>query len=282
MKKIISFVFISILSCAFVFSNDGDFLLDGYESYRKNDWSSAMFFFRKQGINNIQEEPMYMLIMSEIYWGDYKSALSDSEVFLNKYPDSRYVPYIQYQKGRCLHFLSRNEDCILVLSDFCHQNPDSEMYAAALYWIAEAFYSEYNFDSALALYERIVVDFSNDEKAFDARYRIEMIEQRQREEKLLYLLKVTGEENLAVREDYERQLRLYKAEDKMGLKKQLNEAQLRIQSLEKLLSEERYNSELLREKAENNIEKKDPEVEALKIKAKLLLLLFIQKKLKLF
>ena len=197
MKKIISFVFISILSCAFVFSNNDEFLLDGYEAYRKNDWSSAMFFFRKQGINNIQEEPMYMLIMSEIYGGDYKSALSDSEFFLNKYPDSRYVPYIQYQKGRCLHFLSRNEDCILVLSDFCHQNPDSEMYAAALYWIAEAFYSEYNFDSALALYERIVVDFSNDEKAFDARYRIEMIEQRQREEKLLYLLKVTGEENLS-------------------------------------------------------------------------------------
>lgn len=278
MKKIISFVFISILSCAFVFSNNDDFLLDGYESYRKNDWSSAMFFFRKQGINNIQEEPMYMLIMSEIYGGDYKSALSDSEFFLNKYPDSRYVPYIQYQKGRCLHFLSRNEDCILVLSDFCHQNPDSEMYAAALYWIAEAFYSEYNFDSALALYERIVVDFSNDEKAFDARYRIEMIEQRQREEKLLYLLKVTGEENLAVREDYERQLRLYKAEDKMGLKKQLNEAQLRIQSLEKLLSEERYNSELLREKAENNVEKKDPEVEALKIKAKQLQFLLDEQK----
>ncbi|MBP3607168.1 MAG: tetratricopeptide repeat protein [Treponema sp.] len=278
MKKIISFVFISILSCAFVFSNNDDFLLDGYEAYRKNDWSSAMFFFRKQGINNIQEEPMYMLIMSEIYGGDYKSALSDSEFFLNKYPDSRYVPYIQYQKGRCLHFLSRNEDCILVLSDFCHQNPDSEMYAAALYWIAEAFYSEYNFDSALALYERIVVDFSNDEKAFDARYRIEMIEQRQREEKLLYLLKVTGEENLAVREDYERQLRLYKAEDKMGLKKQLNEAQLRIQSLEKLLSEERYNSELLREKAENNVEKKDPEVEALKIKAKQLQFLLDEQK----
>lgn len=278
MKKIISFVFISILSCAFVFSNNDEFLLDGYEAYRKNDWSSAMFFFRKQGINNIQEEPMYMLIMSEIYGGDYKSALSDSEFFLNKYPDSRYVPYIQYQKGRCLHFLSRNEDCILVLSDFCHQNPDSEMYAAALYWIAEAFYSEYNFDSALALYERIVVDFSNDEKAFDARYRIEMIEQRQREEKLLYLLKVTGEENLAVREDYERQLRLYKAEDKMGLKKQLNEAQLRIQSLEKLLSEERYNSELLREKAENNVEKKDPEVEALKIKAKQLQFLLDEQK----
>lgn len=278
MKKIISFVFISVLGCAFVFSNNDDFLLDGYEAYRKNDWSSAMFFFRKQGINNIQEEPMYMLIMSEIYGGDYKSALSDSEFFLNKYPDSRYVPYIQYQKGRCLHFLSRNEDCILVLSDFCHQNPDSEMYAAALYWIAEAFYSEYNFDSALALYERIVVDFSNDEKAFDARYRIEMIEQRQREEKLLYLLKVTGEENLAVREDYERQLRLYKAEDKMGLKKQLNEAQLRIQSLEKLLSEERYNSELLKEKAENNVEKKDPEVEALKIKAKQLQFLLDEQK----
>ena len=71
---------------------------------------------------------------------------------------------------------------------------------------------------------------------------------------------------------------LYKAEDKMGLKKQLNEAQLRIQSLEKLLSEERYNSELLREKAENNVEKKDPEVEALKIKAKQLQFLLDEQK----
>ena len=216
-------------------------LMRGFEAYRKADWTNAMFFLRKACADpkNSSDELLYMLIMSEMYAGEYPAAKADCDTFFMKYPESRYTSYIHYQDGRALHFLNQNENSVLVLSDFCHQNPDHDLYPSALYWIAECFYDEYNFDSARGLYERIVNDYPNDAKVVDAQYRIEMIDQRGREEKLLYLLKVTGEETLAAREDYERQLRLYQAEDKLGLKKQLVDAQKRVAELEAQLDAEK-------------------------------------------
>ena len=219
----------------------------GFEAFRKNDWTGAMFFLRKAGSTaaGYDEETLYMLVMSEINAGEYKQAYSDANLFIQKFSSSSYAPYMDFQKGRILYLLGKNEDAVLVLSDFCHQNQDSELYASALYWIAEAFYAEYNFDSARALYERIVADFPSDPKVTDARYRIEMIAQREREEKLVYLLKVTGEENLSAREEYERQLRLFQSQDKMGVRKALSDAENRIAELEALLSEKQHQNEEL-------------------------------------
>lgn len=56
--------------------------------------------------------------------------------------------------------------------------------------------------------------------------------QRGREEKLLYLLKQTGEEYLAAKEDYERQLRLYNSEAVDSTRKRLAAAQTRNDELE--------------------------------------------------
>ena len=220
---------------------DSDALVSGYDAYRKGDWTSAMFFFRKAVAvsGGTTDETWFMLIMSEMYAGEFKAALGDCDVFLRKYTFSMYVPHIQYQKGRCLHFLHQNETAVLVLSDFCHQYPEHELYASALYWIAESFYAEYNYNSARGLYERIVMDFPGDAKVSAAQYRIDAIDQKSREEKLLYLLKVTGEENLAAREEYERQLKLFEAEDKLGLHQQLTDAHLRIDQLERELAETR-------------------------------------------
>ena len=127
------------------------------------------------------------------------------------------------------------------------------------------------------------MDFPGEEKAGDCRYRLEMIAQREREEKLIYLLKVTGEENLAAREEYERQIKLYQSQDKLGLRKSLADSQNRIEELETELENlKRENSELaLRLKLgisdgnyarneEKKVPKVDSEVEALKRKAEFL------------
>jgi len=248
MKKIFTLaVIFMVLLCSSVTAQSSSDYSQGLEAYRKNDWTSAMFFLRKASAakNSSGDEVLYMLIMSEMYAGEYSSAKADCDKFFSQYPSSRYESYIRYQDGRALHFLNQNENSILVLSDFCHQNPGHDLYASALYWIAECFYAEYNFDTARGLYERIVSDYPDDAKYADARYRIEMIEQRYREEKLLYLLKVTGEETLAAREDYERKIKLYQAEDKMGLKKQVVDGQRRIEELERMLEAEKSrNTEL--------------------------------------
>ncbi len=284
-KTVLAFAFCVLISESLFCAKYSVDAQQGFEAYRKSDWTSAMFFLRKACTSSqkMDEEVLYMLVMSEVNSTEYKDALSDVELFLQKFNSSRYAPYMQFQKGRILHFLERNEEAVLVLSDFCHQFSDSELYAAALYWIAECFYDEYNFDSARSLYERVVMDFPTDAKANDCRYRLEMIAQREREEKLIYLLKVTGEENLASREEYERQIKLYQTQDKMGLRKSLADSQTRISELESMLEEQKYLNAQLQDKivlAESQavqVEQApveevktpvvDPEVEALKRKA---------------
>lgn len=219
-----------------------DAFLQGCEAFRNEDWISAMFFLKRAVTSKkySTDEVHYMLIASEMSAGEYKMAEGDCANFLASFPKSAYAPFVQYQRGRALHYIGNNEQSILILSDFCHENVDSNLYPSALYWIAENFYAQYNYDSARALYERIVTEFPNDEKAADARRRLDSINQRNREEKLLYLLKVTGEEYLAAKEDYERQLKLYKTEDSMGLRKQLAAAQDRISELQKKLERQEY------------------------------------------
>ncbi len=214
-------------------------LKQGAEAYKNEDWVSAIFFLRKvvSVPGGVNDENYFMLIKSEIYAGEYGQAQADCEKFIEKFPLSPYMEYVRYQNGRLLHLLARNEDSILLLSDFCHENTDSELFPLAIFWIAEAFYDEYCFDSARGLYERIVNDYPACEKAPLAQYKLDLIERRAREEKLLYLLKVIGEENLSTREEYERQLRIYALEDENGVRRSLLDAQARIAELEALLEE---------------------------------------------
>lgn len=252
MKKSSALIFVALFSLCFAFpqkttgvkltSVESANLKQGADAYKNEDWTTAIFFLRKvvSAPGAVSDENLFMLIKSEIYAGEYRQAQNDCESFLERFSLSPYSEYVEYQNGRLLHLLARNEDAVLALSDFCHHYPESDLYPLALFWIAESFYDEYNFDSARALYERVVGDFSACEKAPQAQYKLDLIERRGREEKLLYLLKVIGEENLSTREEYERQLRVYALEDETGVRHSLIDAQARISELEALLEQGGY------------------------------------------
>ena len=63
-------------------------------------------------------------------------------------------------------------------------------------------------------------DFPSNANVPDAKYKIQLIENRAREEKLLYLLKVVGEESLSAREEYDRQITILKLRDEAENKRQ--------------------------------------------------------------
>ena len=193
-----------------------------YNAYFGSDWQSAVMLFRKamSDPQNESDAALYMLISAEMKAMGYKAALSDSDYFLKNYPESKYASLIKYQRGKCLYSLGEFDKAVLALSDFCHQYPSNEMYSSALLWIAECFYSGYNFEQARPLYERVVDDFPKDAKAVDAKYRLDAINQRLREEKLLYLLQQTGESYLSSKENYEKALRRYELESALGLSAQ--------------------------------------------------------------
>ena len=236
LKNVFSFLFLLGLSVGPCFSSEtGSYaFVEGCKSFSLGDWENAIFMLKKAVAYEDYKTPdtYYMLITSEVEAGEYKAALNDCDYFLKQFPSSIYISRVTYLKGKILFNLKEYDKSVVVLSDFCHQYKNDDMYSYALFYIAESLYENYKYDEAESIYERIVQEFPNSPKFAASQYRIESILQRSREEKLLYLLKQTGEEYLAAKEDYERQLRLYNSDSVSSAKDRLHESQQKNAELE--------------------------------------------------
>ena len=250
MKKIIAlFVFSFVLiSFATTQATTDDYLNKGLQAYKEGDWESAILLL-KNAVSlpeTSTPEVLYVLVMSEMFNGNYQDVLNDGKTFCNLYPTSEYKVYVDYQMGRALHYLGRYVDSISVLQKFCADNENNELFSSALFWMAESFYASYYFDEAKGLYERVVSDFPDSPKYVESLYRLDLIVQREKEEKLLYLLKVTGEEYISSKENYDRQIKQYNTEESIGLRNQLriaNDNLKKSQSELDIIREEKSNLE---------------------------------------
>ena len=239
MKKLLSIIFAALLLCGTsvsLFARDASSVvyIEACNAFSRGEWESAELLLRKALAysQNNNADTNYLLITAEIYADDNISALKHTEAFLRNYPDSIYIPRVQFMRGKLLYSLGDYEKAIIVLSDFCHQYESNELYPSALFYIAESLYEGYKYDEAESIYERILIQYPDSNKGSAAKFRIESIAQRSREEKLLYLLKQNGEEYLAAKEDYERQLRLYNSEAIDTTRDRLIDSQRKTQELE--------------------------------------------------
>lgn len=237
MKK---FIAVAALFCTIAFSafssESGTMaFVEGCRAYSQSDWSSAKFMLKKAVTypENLTADTYYMLITAEINDGDDRSALDDCNYYLENFPNSLYEGKISYQKGKVLYNLGEYEKSIIALSDFCHQFEKDDLYSYALFYIGESLFAGYKYDDANSIYHRIITEFPDSPKVSAAQYRIDSISQRAREEKLLYLLKQTGEEYLSAKEEYEKQLRLYNSESINNTRQKLAETQARNEELER-------------------------------------------------
>jgi len=240
-KKTVSLILIlsAVLSFAAA-SESGDYaFIEGCKAFSSGDWENATFMLKKAVSYPAYEnaDAYYMLISAEVYANDYKAVLNDCDTYLKSFPSSLYYSRVCYLKGRNLFNLGEYDKSIIVLSDFCHQYEKDDMYSFALYYIAEALYADYKYDEAKVIYQRIIDEFPDCEKYTASQFRVETISQRLREEKLLYLLKQTGEEYLAAKEEYEKQLRLYNSDTLSSARLRLQEAQQKNTELEQQIKE---------------------------------------------
>lgn len=253
MKKIIAVLALICSFSFFAFSSESASMafVEGCKAYSTGDWGSAKIMLKKavSYTQNQNADTYYMLISAEINAGDYKGALEDCNYYLEHFKNSIYYPRISYQKGKLLYNLGEYEKSIIALSDFCHQYENNELYPYALFYIGESLYEGYRYNDALEIYDRVVTEFPDFEKVSAAKYKIESISQRSREEKLLYLLKQTGEEYLSAKEDYEKQLRQYNSESVALTRQKLQETQIRNEELEKQIAD--LQMEIASLKAEN-------------------------------
>lgn len=255
-KKVITLIAVlCMLFCAsglFAESSQNSLLVQGLEAYRRGDWTSALFFLRKAGTQpeNMNAETWYVLVMSEMYAGDYESVLSDGSTFISRFPRSTYVPQIEYQMARALFIREEYSQAVESFTAFCNSYPDHELMPSALFWMAESLYQTFHFDEAAPVFERIVKEYPESPKVTEAAFRIELLNQRSREEKLLYLLRVTGEEYLAAREDYERQIKESQTDELVNLKKAVTSLQAQIDELQTQLENELSRNSMLTSRIE--------------------------------
>ncbi|MCQ2594125.1 MAG: tetratricopeptide repeat protein [Treponemataceae bacterium] len=188
-----------------------DALLPGLEAYAREDWATSIMLFKKAYTEKRapEEESLFWLVMAQMSAGETRSALNDCNAFLAKYAGSEHGAEVAYQRGRALYLLDQNDEAIKQLYDFVKANPNHEKVSFALFWIAESLYGYKNYERAALFYKMIVDDYSASPKREASLYRLELIQQRQREEELLQLLKITHEESLKAAEEYEKKSRSY-------------------------------------------------------------------------
>lgn len=245
MKKILSVFIVScflfILPVSVFAQSQDNLLVQGLEAYRVGDWTSALFFLRKATSmpENLNPETWYVLIMSEMFAEDYDSVLSDGDIFISNFSTNYYIPQIQYQIARANFLKGNYTEAVRLFTNFCNSYPDHDLVPSSLFWMAESLYQTFNFDQAESLFQRIVLEYPESSKVVESAFRLELLNQREREEKLLYLLRVTGEEYLATKEDYERQLKQLQTEEVLALRAQVKQLSVQIEEMQAEIVETR-------------------------------------------
>ena len=222
-------------------------LVYGLEAYKNKDWSNALFFLRKaSGVKESSSEEVWLLmILTEMHVSDYYAVLRDADVFSRRFPSSRYIPHIEYQIQLARFGLGLYEESAEGFSAFAATYSDHPLLPSALFWAGESLYRQYEYARALPLYKRVVDEYPESSKYAESVYRIELLKQREREEKLLYLLRVTGEEAASAREDYERQVKLLQGEEALSLKRNVQKLEEKLAALQTSYEESRQQNEAL-------------------------------------
>jgi len=131
------------------------------------------------------------------------------EHFLVNYPSNPLYADGLYQKGRILYLQGEAESAVQVLGAYVDGYPDAEMVSSGYFWIAESLYSLGQIDEAARIYGSIVSQYPKSVKLEAARYRLSLIEFKQREEELLKLLQWSHQEALKAVEEFQRREKAY-------------------------------------------------------------------------
>ena len=161
------------------------------------------------GLSPYHGDSYFWISKSYMALTQYENASKNLEFFLSEYPENNYFIEGLYQRGRLYFLQGEYETAIQILEDFIKKYPDSTFAANSYFWIGESLYTLGNFDEALRVFEIVESDFPTSFKIEAARYRISLIQLKEREQELLKLLKWSHEEYLRALEEFDRKERGY-------------------------------------------------------------------------
>lgn len=190
----------------------------GTQLYQASDWHAAAVEFRgaQESAANMDEwsRALYWVILSELAYTDYGSAIKDMDELEKHAPYTVYTRDMAYHRGRVYFNQGYFEDALVLFRNYIDSayeiDRDTEdRKAAAYFWIGECLYSMGQFDEALNFYNYVLEKYPESPKNDASVYRIDLIKQKKIETELLALLQWSHEESFRTKEDYQRQIRSY-------------------------------------------------------------------------
>jgi tetratricopeptide (TPR) repeat protein len=190
-----------------------ELLLRGIERFREGEYGEALLAFRDivldEGLRNYHGDAYFWIAKSYMALGQLDLAEKNLEFFISNYEAHPSYGEAIYQRGRLLFMQRQYEDAIQVFEGFLDSYPSSPFKANTLFWIGESLYELGHLEEAYRFFTAVVADHPTSFKVEAARYRISLIDLKQREQQLLKLLKWSHEETLRTLEEFQRREKTY-------------------------------------------------------------------------
>ncbi|MCL2806054.1 MAG: hypothetical protein FWD26_08960 [Treponema sp.] len=190
----------------------------GEQFYRLSRWHEAAVEFRRaqESAHNTNDwaAALYYVILCELAYSDYGSALRDMEQLEKNAQHTAYARDMVYHRARVYYILGFYEDALLLFNRYNASTTDADRVsadrrAAAFFWMGECLYAMSQFDEAEKFYSWVIARYPHSPKIEASVYRLDLIKQKKIEAELLALLQLSHEEALRTSEDYQKTIRTY-------------------------------------------------------------------------
>ena len=191
---------------------------NGAQLYGLTRWQEAAIEFRRaqEIAQNMNEwcQSLYWVILSELAFSDYGSALRDMDELQRRAPNSTFSRDMVYHRARVYFIQGYFEDALILFNRYNGSTTDSDRIsadrrAASFFWMGECLFAMVQYDEAEKFYSWVVARYPQSPKVEAASYRIDLIKQKKIESELLALLQLSHEDALRTSEDYQRTIRTY-------------------------------------------------------------------------
>ena len=191
---------------------------NGSQLYRLARYQEAAIEFRRaqEIAANVNDKAaaLYWVILSQLAYSDFGSAVRDMEELTKLAPNSPYTRDMLYHRGRVYYNQGFFEEALFYLNRYNQSTTDADRQsadrrAASFFWMGECLYAMGQFDEAEKFYAWVLARYTDSPKVEAAAYRVDLIKQKKIEAELLALLQWSHEEALRTSEDYQRTIRTY-------------------------------------------------------------------------
>jgi outer membrane protein assembly factor BamD (BamD/ComL family) len=190
-----------------------DALASGIQRFQAGQYSQAITTFQAiiadPSLRAYHGHAYYWVARTRLAQARLEDAAESYGYFLSIYGEHPYAEQAEYDRARVHYLAEEYEQAIQAFSAFVDSHPNNELVANALYWTAECLFSLGRIDSARRYFVEVVEEYPSSYRVEAARYRIDIVDLKQREQELLRLLRWSHEEYLAALEEFQDRERAY-------------------------------------------------------------------------